>query len=102
MNKDELLQKIEKTADEYVRPNLLMHGGNMQITDFKDGIVSIKLIGQCSGCPSAKYTLEETIKAELTGRIAEVEDVQLKEEVSQELIDFARELMKKSDIKDKK
>ncbi len=87
------MQEIEKALDEYVRPKLAEHEGNVSVADFRDGIVYVRLTGHCSGCPSAKYTLESLIEEELMKHCPEVQSVKLQEEVSQELIDIAKDIL---------
>ena len=87
------IQEIEKVLDEHVRPKLAEHEGNVSVADFRDGIVYVRLTGHCSGCPSAKYTLESLIEEELVARCPQVESVKLQEEVSQEMIDLAKAIL---------
>ncbi|MCD8121473.1 MAG: NifU family protein [Clostridiales bacterium] len=88
-----MLGKIEKVIEEKVRPSLLSHEGDVQIVDFTDGILRIRLTGQCSGCPSAKLTTEELIGKTVMSEIPEVTDVVLVNEVNPELLDFAKKLL---------
>jgi len=92
---DEKKQKIEEILEEYVRPQLREHSGDVLLIDIKDGTVYVKFTGHCSGCPSAKYTLESLVKEELLKHTDEVSDVKLQEEVSQELYDFAKAILEK-------
>ena len=39
-------EKVEAVLDK-VRPSLQADGGDVQLVDFKDGIVSVKLTGAC-------------------------------------------------------
>ncbi len=87
------IQELEKVLDEYVRPKLAEHEGNVSIADVRDGIVYVRLTGHCSGCPSAKYTLESLIEEEVTAHCPEVQAVKLQEEVSQELLDMAKAIL---------
>lgn len=49
-------------ALEKARPYLQSHGGNAEIIEVTDGIVRLRMIGSCSGCPSSGITLKETIE----------------------------------------
>ena len=80
-----MLEKIEKVLEEDVRPKLLAHE--------KDGILKVKLLGHCSGCPSAIVTTEEIIAETVKEKIPEVKDVVLVQEVSDDLIDMAKKLL---------
>lgn len=86
-------EKIEKVLEEYVRPKLLEHEGDVQIIGYTDKVLKVRLLGKCSGCPSASLTTEELIAAEVKEHIPEIEDVVLVNEVSQDLLDMARQIM---------
>lgn len=94
MLKDINMNQIEKVLDEKVRPYLKNHGGNVIVKEYKDGILRVKLIGQCANCVSAKTTNEELIKYNLLKEIPSIKDVVLVEGVNEELIDFAKEILK--------
>ena len=42
-------KKVEAALEE-IRPALLADGGNVQLVDLKEGVVTVRLIGACSGC----------------------------------------------------
>lgn len=90
-----MVKKIEKLLDEKVRPQLALHNGNVEIISYENQVLKIRLLGQCSGCPSATLTTEELIKKEVTDTLPEVEDVILVTGVSDELIQAAKEILKK-------
>ncbi|MDD2981132.1 MAG: NifU family protein [Hespellia sp.] len=92
---DNLYKEIEEILEEYVRPQLREHSGDVQIADIREGTVYVRLLGHCSGCPSAKYTLESQVKEEILEHSNQVTDVKLQEEVSQELYDFAKAILEK-------
>lgn len=85
--------KIKKILEEDVRPALLAHEGDVELIAYEDGVVKVKLHGKCSGCPSAYLTTEELIAAKIKAKMAEVKDVVLVQEVSQELLDFAHRIL---------
>jgi len=89
-----MISKIEKVLDEKVRESLYSHGGDVEIKSFENGILRVKLLGQCSSCPAAKATNEDLIKYNVMEEIPEVKDVILVEEVSEELLDMARKILK--------
>ena len=86
---------IEDILDKDVRPTLGEHGGNIELVDIKNDIAYVKMTGHCSGCPSAIYTLESVVKEEVLKNTDAVKDVKLHQEVSDELIAFAKSLMHK-------
>ncbi len=53
--------------------------------------------GGCSGCPSAKYTLESIVKEEFFRYTDLVKDVKMAEGVSDELYDIAKRILRKKE-----
>ena len=92
--KEEEAKVLNEIFDRDVRPKLLEHDGNLELVDIRDGVAYIRMLGHCSGCPSAMYTLESIVKEEVLAQTDIVTDVRLHYEVSDELLDFARTLMK--------
>lgn len=88
------LENIEAVLDNYVRPSLASHQGNVVVVDYSDNVLRIRLTGKCSGCPSAQLTTEELISATVKEHIPAIEDVILVSGVSDELIAQAKALLK--------
>ena len=86
---------VEAALDEYVRPLLATHGGDMEVLRIEDGIVYFRMLGHCSGCAAADLTSEDLINKELVEHVPGVKKAVLESSVSQELIDQAREILKK-------
>jgi Fe/S biogenesis protein NfuA len=74
MDKDE---KIQQVIEEEINPRLALHGGGCELVDFSEGILTLRLHGGCSGCPSSKLTLLHGIAPILKDRCPEVKDVTL-------------------------
>lgn len=68
-------EKVEKVIDK-IRIYLKADGGDIELVDVKDGIVSVKLLGACGSCPSSTYTLKMGIEKALKEEIPEVKEVQ--------------------------
>jgi Fe-S cluster biogenesis protein NfuA len=66
--------KVE-AALEKVRPVLLADGGDVQLIDVKDGVVTLKLTGACGDCPMATMTLKGGIERVLKEQVPEVKEV---------------------------
>lgn len=88
-----MLQMIEKVLENKVRPKLLEHEGNVEAVEYKEGILKVRLLGQCAGCPSAQLTTEELISDAVRSEIPEVKEVILVHEVSPDLIDMAKKIL---------
>ena len=67
-------EKVE-AALEQVRPTLQADGGDVELVDVEDGIVSVKLTGACNGCPMATMTLKNGIERILRTEVPEVKEV---------------------------
>ena len=93
---EDKMQKLMKIIDEDVRPILLEHYGDIEVISFEDGVMRFKLLGQCSGCPSAKFTVEDVIEGPLKEKMPEVQEVILENTVSEELLDMARNILNKN------
>ena len=93
MNDAQMLENIEAVVEKSVRPVLREHGGDVELLSCTDGICRVRLLGKCSGCPSAFITTEEIIREEIVRALPEVRDVVLVTQTSDELMDFARSLM---------
>ncbi len=89
------MKKIEAVLDEKVRPSLRAHGGEIRVDRWEDGVLYVKLLGQCAGCPSADLTNETLIEAELTAALPElVRKVAVIQTVSDELWEQAKKLLR--------
>lgn len=91
-----MYDRVNSIINEKVRPALKEHNGDIELIDVKDGIVTVKLLGQCSGCPSAKFTLEHVVQTTLQNEVPEIKEVIATHEVSEELLDMARKILNKN------
>lgn len=66
----------------------------MEVLEVENGIVRFKMKGQCAGCPAADLTTEDLIRAEVTQRLPQVRQVELVYEVSEELLQQARAILR--------
>ncbi len=58
-----------------IRPSLQADGGDVELVDVKDGVVSVRLKGACSGCPMSTMTLKKGIERFLKEKIPTVKEV---------------------------
>jgi Fe-S cluster biogenesis protein NfuA len=91
-----VLERIEQVLDERVRPLLQLHGGEIQVEEFdaESGTLYFRLTGQCAGCPSADLTTETIVESELRAAIPEIRQVVLDQQVSEELLEQARKILR--------
>ena len=89
------LKRIEEVLDEKVRPSLRAHGGEIQVDRLEDGVLYVKLLGQCAGCPSADLTTENLVEAELVQALPDlVRQVVVVQTVSDELWEQAKRILR--------
>lgn len=74
MSDEDILQRISSVLDE-LRPNIQMDGGDIEFVRFQDGVVYVRMLGACVGCPMSVYTLKMGIETALKERITEVHEV---------------------------
>jgi Fe-S cluster biogenesis protein NfuA len=68
-------EKVEAVIAE-IRPYLQADGGDIELVDVKDGVVKVKLVGACAGCPGAQMTLRTGVEKKLKEAIPEVVSVE--------------------------
>ena len=92
---NEELKQVETVLDEKVRPALRSHGGAIEVDRLENGVLYVKLLGHCAGCPSADLTTETLVEAELVKALPElVEKVGVVQDVSDELWEQAKKLLR--------
>ena len=70
-----LIEQVKEIIEKDINPQLAFHSGGCELIDVDDGIVTIRLFGGCSGCPSSHITLFNGIVPILKEKIPEVKDV---------------------------
>lgn len=89
------LEEIEQVLDEKVRPDLSLHGGDIRIEKLEEGVLHVRMLGHCSGCPSAELTMENLVNTELKEAFPELKQVVLVTGVSDDLISAAKEILRR-------
>lgn len=67
-------EKVEEVLNR-IKPSLQADGGDVDLVDVKDGVVEVKLVGACAGCPMSRLTLKNGIERILKDEIPEVKEV---------------------------
>lgn len=70
-----IIVQIKDVIDEKVRPAVAQDGGDIVFSSFEDGIVYLKMLGACAGCPSSSVTLKSGIENMLRYYVPEVLEV---------------------------
>lgn len=69
-------ERVERALDE-VRPYLASHAGGVELLSVEEGVVRLRLVGTCDGCPSSSATLEHAIRAAITEITPEIQRVEV-------------------------
>ena len=72
---NELEKKIVNLLETKIRPAVARDGGDIVFQKFNEGVVTVKLQGSCSGCPSSTLTLKKGVENLLCHYIPEVKEV---------------------------
>lgn len=91
---DALMLEIQRVIEERIRPQLLLHNGDIEVVSLTDGVLHFRLTGHCAGCPSADVTTEELVQAELTEQIPAIQRAVLVREVAQSLLEQAYAILR--------
>lgn len=67
-------EKIESALDR-IRPALRADGGDVELVDIKEGVVSVRLMGGCGCCPMSTITLKNGIERVLKAEVPGVKEV---------------------------
>ncbi|MFX1515692.1 MAG: NifU family protein [Promethearchaeota archaeon] len=69
--KEEIANSLEE-----IRPYLQKDGGDVEFVDYKDGILKVRLMGSCRGCPYSQMTLANGIKRTLQQKFPQLKEVE--------------------------
>jgi len=78
LRKDRRRRKMREdiqTVLNRIRPALQADGGDVELIDVADGVVSVRLTGACGGCPMATITLKQGIERVLREQVPDIKEV---------------------------
>ena len=67
-------EKVEEALAR-IRPALQADGGDVELMDVKEGVVTLKLTGACGGCPMSTMTLRHGIERVIKEQVPEIKEV---------------------------
>jgi Fe-S cluster biogenesis protein NfuA len=73
----DLEERVASALDK-VRPYLHSHGGNVELVEIADGIVRLRLVGSCDGCPSSAITMKTAIEKAIHDAAPDVVSIETK------------------------
>ena len=68
-------ERVEKVINR-IRPAVQMDGGDIELIDVIEGIVKLRLVGACVGCPSSMMTLKMGIERAIRAEVPEITSVE--------------------------
>jgi Fe-S cluster biogenesis protein NfuA len=68
-------ERVQEVLDK-IRPALQADGGDVELVDVEGGVVKVRLVGACAGCPMSQLTLSNGVERVLKQEIPEVERVE--------------------------
>ena len=72
----QIITDIEDIIRRQIQPSVEMHGGEVSLHSYKDGVATMFMSGACSGCASSSYTLKMGIENMLTHYVPEIKGVE--------------------------
>jgi Fe-S cluster biogenesis protein NfuA len=71
-----ITEKIQQELEQ-IRPHLQMDGGDVEFVKFDEatGVLKLRLMGHCVGCPMSQMTLQEGIGRTIKEKVPEVKEV---------------------------
>lgn len=72
-----MIEKIREVIEKQINPGLKVHASGCELIAFDDGVVTLRMFGGCSGCPSSAIALFNGIVPVLKEHVPEIKDVVL-------------------------
>lgn len=77
----DVTQRVEQ-ALESVRPYLGSHGGDVELLEVSDeGVVRLRLLGSCDGCPSSSVTLKLAVEGAIEAAAPDITGIEVEDAV---------------------
>lgn len=70
-----MLEKVREVIEKEIKPLLAFEGGSIELVSVENGVVKVRLMGACAGCPMSQFTLVNFVEATLKNKIPEVKEV---------------------------
>ena len=74
--KEERMRDRVESVINRIRPAVQMDGGDIELVDVTDGVVKLRLVGSCHGCPSSMMTLRAGIERAIRAEVPEITGVE--------------------------
>ena len=75
-SKETLKQKVQEALDQ-LRPHLQADGGDVELVEVtEEGVVKVRLLGACMGCPMRQITLTQGITRFIKKSVPEIKEIE--------------------------
>ena len=75
MQRGGIMKEKVRNVINRIRPMLQADGGDVELVDCVEGVVTVRLKGACAGCPMSQMTLRNGIERALKNEVPEVKSV---------------------------
>ena len=96
LHPSDLAQRVAAAIDS-VRPYMASHGGDVEVLgiDEERGVIDLRMLGSCDGCPSSSVTLQLAVKEALERAAPEIVHINVVDETPPTAPVFEVELTRK-------
>lgn len=74
-NDSPIVKQIKRVLQNEIKPVVALDGGDIAFVQYENHILSLKMLGACSGCPSSTATLKEGIEVRMKQAFPEIKEV---------------------------
>lgn len=75
VNDTPIVKQIKRLLESEIKPVVALDGGDIAFVNYENNILSLKMMGSCSGCPSSQATLKDGIEVRMKQAIPEINEV---------------------------
>ena len=86
-------ERVKKAIEESINPRLRSHGGAVRMKYIEDKVLYIDMLGECGGCPSQQFTVEDIVKPLIMEVCPELVDVEIDNSLDEEFVKLAKEIL---------
>ncbi len=70
-----IVKQIKRVLQNEIKPVVALDGGDIAFVKYENQVLSLKMLGACSGCPSSTATLKEGIEVRMKQAFPEIQEV---------------------------
>ena len=70
-----MVKQIKRLLETEIKPVVALDGGDIAFVSYENQVLSLKMMGACSGCPSSQATLKDGIEVRMKQALPEIKEV---------------------------